>query len=98
MAYFAVTREKGAGWDRSVRMREQAEWDGHAEFMEGLVEEGFVVLAGPLGEGEKFLLIIEADSAEAVHAGLAPDPWTDLDLLRVAEVAPWRVLLGEKNA
>ena len=79
-------------------MSEQAEWDGHGEFMEGLVDEGFVVLAGPLGDGEKFLLIIEADNVEAVHERLAPDPWTDLDLLRVVEVEPWRVLLGEKNA
>ena len=97
MAYFAVMREKGSGWERSRRMREQAEWDAHAEFMEGLVDEGFVVLAGPLGEGERFLLIINAENVEAVHARLAPDPWTDMDLLRVVEVTPWRVLLGEKK-
>jgi hypothetical protein len=32
-------------------MREQDAWDEHAAFMEALVDDGFVVLGGPIGEG-----------------------------------------------
>ena len=50
MKYFAVTRNRGPAWDASLPMREQKQWTGHAAFMNRLVEEGFVVLGGPLGE------------------------------------------------
>jgi len=75
-------------------MREQDAWDGHAAFMDGLVAEGFVVLGGPLGGGERTLLIIDAASEADVEARLAEDPWTPMGLLRVAGVEHWEVLLS----
>jgi uncharacterized protein YciI len=90
---FAVIRRHGPAWDGSRGMREQDAWAEHAEFMDGLVADGFVVLGGPLGEGDRILLIVEAESAQAVHDGLAPDPWTPMGLLRVESVEPWDVLL-----
>jgi hypothetical protein len=60
MSYFAVTREPGPSWDRSRPMRAQDGWDAHARFMDRLVDDGFVVLGGPLGDGMRFLLIIDA--------------------------------------
>jgi uncharacterized protein YciI len=92
--YFAVTEEHGPAWDDSLPMRQQAGWDQHAEFMEGLVEEGFVVLGGPLGEGHSVLLVVDAETEDAVRAGLAADPWMRMGLLRIAEVTPWEILLG----
>ena len=100
MAWFAVTQAHGHAWDASRKLREQADWDAHASFMDGLVDDGFVVLGGPLGEdenaGERVLLIVKADSAEAVHQRLAEDPWRDMGLLAVPDVTPWTVLLGAK--
>jgi uncharacterized protein YciI len=62
--------------------------------MDSLVEEGFVVLGGPVGEGdgEEALLVVEAADEAAVHARLAGDPWPD-ELLRTASVRPWQVVL-----
>lgn len=61
-------------------MREQKQWNDHAKFMDYLAEDGFVVLGGPLGEGEKrFLLIFNADSERTVKTRLAADPWTSMD-------------------
>jgi uncharacterized protein YciI len=58
-------------------MREQERWKDHAAFMDALAEEGFVVLGGPLGEGERrFLLIFNAETGKAVETRLAADPWT----------------------
>jgi uncharacterized protein YciI len=94
VSWFAVTREPGPAWDPSRRMREQDGWEEHAEFMDALAADGFVVLGGPLGQEErKFLLIVDAGSEDAARERLAADPWTPMDLLRVASVEPWRILL-----
>jgi uncharacterized protein YciI len=90
---FAVVRRRGRAWDHSRGMREQDAWPKHADFMEGLAEDGFVVLGGPLGDGERILLIVEAESVPAIHDRLAADPWTPMGLLRVESVEPWEVLL-----
>ena len=74
-------------------MREQALWPEHARFMNTLVAEGFVVLGGPLGDGEEVLLMIHADSEAGLRARLAADPWTEAGLLEVARVEPWTILL-----
>ena len=45
------------------------------------------ILSGPLDDGEeKFLLIIAAESEQAIEVRLAEDPWTPLRLLRTASV------------
>jgi len=75
-------------------MREQSRWDEHAAFMDALVEDGFVVLGRPLGDGAEFLLIVDAESEQAVEARLADDPWTPMGLLRIARIERWEILLG----
>ena len=94
MAYFMVTREPGPSWDRSRPMREQDNWDAHASFMGGLVDDGFVLLGGPVGDGTRFLHIIEADSEREVKDRLAEDPWTPARRLRTASIEPLEILLG----
>ena len=55
--------------------------------MDALADEGIVILGGPLGDGEeKFLLIVAADSEQAIEAWLADDPWTPARLLHTASV------------
>jgi uncharacterized protein YciI len=92
--YFLVEEAKGPAWDHSRRRREQAGWDEHAAFMDSLAEEGFVVLGGPIGEGDgdNALLIVNADSEETVRARLARDPWHD-GVLRIESIRPWAVWL-----
>jgi uncharacterized protein YciI len=75
-------------------MAEQEKFAEHASFMNTLVTDGFVVLGGPLGDGTSILLIVDADTEEAVHARLAADPWTPMGLLHVTTIEPWEVLLG----
>lgn len=94
MTRYAVIRERGPSWDPSRAMRDQERWDEHSAFMDALVDDGFVVLGGPLGDGEKFLLIVAAESEEEIVARLADDPWTPMGLLRIAKIEPWEILLG----
>jgi len=96
VTYFVVTRVPGPAWHAARGMREQERWDDHAAFMDGLAEEGFIVLGGPLGDGSRFMHVVHAASAEEVAARFALDPWPE-DMLRLASVEPWEILLGKSS-
>jgi uncharacterized protein YciI len=95
--YYAVTQERGENWDARRSMREQEQWDEHAGFMDALVEDGFVVLGGPLDDGEKVLLIINAQSRQAIEARLAEDPWVPRGVRRIVQVERWEILLDARQ-
>jgi uncharacterized protein YciI len=97
MAYFAVTRRRGAAWDWSRPMEEQAEWAAHADFMEALVADGFVVLGGPLGDRKRVLLVVNAASEETVLERLAENPWMPMGLLEPLSVEPWEIRLDGRD-
>jgi uncharacterized protein YciI len=88
---FAVLRERGPAWDVAHRMREQDAWPEHAAFMVRLAESGFVLLGGPIGNGEKFLFLIRADGKEDVCAQLSHDPWVPLQMLGIVAIEPWEI-------
>jgi uncharacterized protein YciI len=92
--YYLVRRSKGPAWDHTRGRREQDGWDEHAAFMDGLAEEGVVVLGGPIGEGdgEDALLVVDAEDEAAIRARLAEDPWTE-DMLTIESIEPWSVWL-----
>jgi uncharacterized protein YciI len=92
--YFIVMRAQGPSWDRARLRREQAGWDEHAAFMDGLVDDGFIVLGGPVGEGDghSTLLVVEAESEDEVRKRLADDPWGE-DMLATESVEPWSIFL-----
>jgi uncharacterized protein len=96
--YYAVLRKRGERWDASLPMRQQTQWQAHAAFMDALADGGFVILGGPLGDREEqFLLIIAAESEQAIEARLADDPWTPLRVLRTASVERWEILLSARQ-
>jgi len=66
--FFVVLRRCGPQWDPSRPLEEQSDWDAHASFMDHLVDEGFVVLGGPLADEERVVLVVEAESEDAVRA------------------------------
>jgi uncharacterized protein YciI len=97
--YYLVRRAKGTAWDHRRRRREQDGWDEHAAFMDALAEEGFVVLGGPVGEGdgEDALAVVDAESEAAIRTRLAEDPWGE-DMLMITSVEPWSVWLRAPEA
>ena len=94
MKYFVVTRERGRAWNDSRQMKGQQKWAEHAEFMNKLVDEDFVVLGGPVGDGSRILIVVNADSESMVENRLAADPWTPMELLEITKIEPWEILLG----
>jgi len=91
---FAVIRTRGPAWQDSRPLEGQADWAGHASFMNALAREGFVILGGPLEGTSDVLLIVRATTPDEVRSRLAEDPWASKDLLRVSRVAPWTLRLG----
>jgi uncharacterized protein YciI len=97
--YYLVENATGPEWDPARGRREQAGWDEHAAFMDGLVEEGVIVLGGPTGEGEtdNTLLVADVASEDEIRSRLAEDPWADT-ILEIASVRPWSVWLRAEGA
>jgi hypothetical protein len=94
MPLFAVMRTRGPAWQSDQALEEQPQWREHADFMDGLATAGVVVLGGPLEGTPDVLLVMRADSAEAIGQRLNDDPWTNLELLRTQSIAPWMLRLG----
>lgn len=93
MTVFAVTIGQGPTWDRGRARREQDRWTEHAAFMDALVDEGFIVLGGPIGDCEKVLLVVEAEFAGDVEARLRPDPWLIERTVEIDAIQPWTIWL-----
>ena len=91
---FAVVNRRGPRWDDARPMEEQPHWRAHADFMNDLHASGHVLLGGPLAGTREVLLIVRADSADAVAELLAPDIWVVTGLLQLGSVKPWELRLG----
>jgi uncharacterized protein YciI len=91
---FAIVRSRGPAWNDALPLDSQVGWAAHAAFMNGLLDEKFVVLGGPLEGTADVLLVVRAtDETEVAHQ-LAADPWTQNGLLVLKQVTPWRLRLG----
>lgn len=93
MAIFALSMISGPNYDDARDRREQDAWDDHAAFMDTLVDGGFVILGGPIGDGRQVLLVVEADDEADVRARLNEDPWAPMGILRIGRIEPWRIWL-----
>ena len=66
--------------------------------MDSLVDEGFVVLGGPLDGDREILHAISAPSEEAVRHRLAEDNWAQNGMLSVTSVEAWTILLDGRHS
>jgi uncharacterized protein YciI len=93
-----VTLTRGGPWDWSRGLREQDGFDEHGQLMDILVEEGFILLGGPLALEREVLLIVEADSEANVRERLAGDDWHQNGMLTIGSIRSWNVLLDGLGA
>jgi uncharacterized protein YciI len=93
MAYFAVRLVHGPGWDLTRQIRDQDGWDTHSSFMDRLVDQGFIILGGPVGNGMQTLHVVEAADEDDVRTRLAEDPWASARLLEIGTIEPWKLWL-----
>jgi uncharacterized protein YciI len=96
MATFVVVlRRSGPEWDPSQPIDRQIDWRAHADFMNGLVDSGFVVLGGPLADEHRVVQVIEAESEAEVRSTLGRDPWSESHLV-IDSVDAWTLLLDAR--
>jgi uncharacterized protein YciI len=97
MSYFVVTNEQGPAWVAGRSMREQALWAEHAAFVNSCVAAGFVIAAGPLGNGplHRALLIVSAQDESVARKEFAADPWIQDGILRIVTIEPWTLLASD---
>ncbi len=91
---FLVTRSRGPRWDDSRSLEEQEEWRAHAEFMNALARDGFVVLGGPVDGTRETLLVVRASDEAQIQARLSGDPWSRSQLLSLDTIRVWMLRLG----
>jgi hypothetical protein len=93
MAYFLCTLAHGPAWDDNRGIREQDGWQEHAAFMDRLVDEGLIIVGGPVGSGHITAHFIESDSSAQVRSRLAEDPWAKDGHLTVGSLQSWTLWL-----
>jgi uncharacterized protein YciI len=91
---FAVVRTRGDAWRADRPMEDHPEWQAHADFMDALVSDGFVLLGGPLEGTPDVLLVVEASTEEEIRTRLDGDPWAESGLLLLRAITPWQLRLG----
>ena len=91
---FAVTRFSGPQWDHARPLEQQEDWRAHADFMNALEAEHFIVLGGPLQGTSETLLIVRAEDREEIEARLSADCWTQSGHLCTGRIVPWDLRLG----
>jgi uncharacterized protein YciI len=94
---FLVFRDPGPSWVPGVPSRQQPLWDKHAVFMDGLFEEGRIVLGGPYADSSRVLIIVEARDAEEAAALFRDDPWEEAGILVPSNVVEWTVFLDSRR-
>jgi uncharacterized protein YciI len=94
---FLVRVERGGPWDWSKGMREQDLWTEHAQFMNALVDDGLILLGGPVEGGREAFHVVDAASEDELRARFAEDPWAQNGMLTVKSVERWTILLSGEH-
>ena len=90
--FLVVLRRSGPDYDHSKPLEQQSGWEEHAAFMDALVEDGFIVLGGVLGDEIRTAHAVEAASEAEIRERLAQDPWSGSHLV-VDSIDPWTIRL-----
>jgi len=94
---FAAISSAGPNRDLSKDTREQPLWDEHAAFIDKLVDDGFILMGGPLIDEGGSLLIFNAEDETEVREKLKNDPWSEHGILRVESVKRWQIFIDERK-
>ena len=93
--FLVVLRRSGPEYDHSKPLEEQSGWEEHAAFMDGLVDDGFIVLGGVLGDEVRTAHAVEAGSEDAIRERFARDPWSGTHLV-VDSIDQWTIRLDSR--
>jgi uncharacterized protein YciI len=89
-----VTFQAGPTWT-SGGVREQPDWDAHAEFVDALVANGTMVMGGPFADNSGSMIVLEGVDAAEGRRLIADDPFIENGVFVLGEVREWDVFVDE---
>lgn len=95
---FVAISSAGPNRDSSKGTREQPFWDEHAEFIDKLVDEGFILMGGPLVDEGGALLIVNAENESEVREKIKNDPWYEQGILKLESIRPWQIFIDMRQS
>ena len=84
----------GPTWT-SGSVREQPDWDAHAEFVDALIERGTFVMGGPFSDNSGSMSLLEGIDADEARRILEDDPFMKNGVFVLEEIREWNVLGDE---
>lgn len=94
---FLAFSSAGPSRDFSKDTRQQPFWDEHAAFIDQLVEDGFILMGGPLVDEGGSLLIINAEDENEVRERLKNDPWMQHGILKLESIKRWQIFVDVRK-
>jgi uncharacterized protein YciI len=94
---FVIISSAGSNRDLSKGTREQPFWDEHAEFIDQLVAEGFILMGGPLVDEGGSLLIFNAEDENEVREKMKGDPWLKQGILKQESIKRWQIFIDQRK-
>jgi len=98
---FIAISSAGPKADRSKITRQQPFWDEHAAFIDQLVDDGFIIMGGPLVDERELphgaLLIVNAQDENEVREKLKNDPWFEKGILKLESVTRWQIFIDARK-
>jgi uncharacterized protein len=84
----------GPTWSRGS-VREQADWDAHAEFVDALVERGTMVMGGPFSDNSGSMSLLEGVDVDEARRILEDDPFMQNGVFELDEIREWAIIVDE---
>jgi len=84
----------GPTW-RSGSVREQPDWEAHAEFVDALIERGTFVMGGPFNDNSGSMSLLEGIDADEARRILEDDPFMKNGVFVLEEIREWDVFVDE---
>jgi uncharacterized protein YciI len=84
----------GPTWS-SGSVREQRDWDAHAEFVDALIERGTFVMGGPFSDNSGSMSLLEGVDADEARRILEDDPFMKNGVFILEEIREWDVIVDE---
>lgn len=88
---FFVLEYRYADMDARARVRPD-----HLAWLQSLLEEGKLVLAGPIGDGSGAMMVLHVASEEDARQVVARDPYTAAGVGVDHLLRPWNVTIPEQ--
>ncbi|HEX3237127.1 MAG TPA: YciI family protein [Gaiellaceae bacterium] len=92
--FHVILCQAGPEFDSAQPLEEQSGWEEHAAYMDSLVEDGYLVLGGPL-PGGRVAHAMEAESEGELRAIWSRDPWYESHLV-LESIEPWEIRLDSR--